>query len=146
MKEFKFNIEGKSYNVSVNETGENTSEVVVNGKAFNVEIEKQETTKSVVKRVVNATTQKATSKVAPTAVSPSRPAGGSKSVKSPLPGSIAKVLVSVGQLVKRGDTLLTIESMKMENSIMASKDGTVTAVYVQAGQNVLQGDALFDLE
>ena len=63
-------------------------------------------------------------------------------VKSPLPGSIIKVLVSVGQAVKKGDTLLTLESMKMENTVAAECDGTVKQVAVQPGQNVMQDDLL----
>ncbi|SRR5574344_89845 len=146
MKEFKFKIEGKNFNVSVNESGENLAEVVVNGKTFNVEIEKQETTKPVARKIAAAPAPKAAQKAASPVAAAPKAAGGSQSVKSPLPGSIFKVLVSAGQAVKRGDTIITIESMKMENSILASKDGTITAVYVQPGQNVLQGDALFDLE
>ncbi|MBO5847360.1 MAG: biotin/lipoyl-binding protein [Bacteroidales bacterium] len=69
------------------------------------------------------------------------PAGGKK-VTSPLPGSVIKVLVSEGQAVKKGDTLLTLESMKMENAIMAECDATVTKVVVSAGQTVMQEDLL----
>ena len=69
------------------------------------------------------------------------PAGGYK-VTSPLPGSVIKVLVSEGQNVKKGDTLLTLESMKMENAIMADRDGVVSKIAVTAGQNVMQEDLL----
>ncbi|MBQ2448312.1 MAG: biotin/lipoyl-binding protein [Bacteroidales bacterium] len=69
------------------------------------------------------------------------PAGGKK-VTSPLPGSVIKVLVGEGQAVKKGDTLLTLESMKMENAIMAECDATVTKVVVSAGQTVMQEDLL----
>ena len=69
------------------------------------------------------------------------PAGGKKIV-SPLPGSIIKVVVSEGQAVKKGDLLLTLESMKMENSVLAECDGTVTKIAVTAGQNVMQDDLL----
>jgi propionyl-CoA carboxylase alpha chain len=55
------------------------------------------------------------------------------------------VLVSEGQAVKRGDTLLTLESMKMENAIMAEQDGTVKQIAVSAGQNVMQDDLLIVL-
>ena len=72
------------------------------------------------------------------------PAGGYK-VTSPLPGSIIKVLVSEGQDVKKGDTLLTLESMKMENAVMADRDGKVTKIAVTAGQNVMQEDLLIVL-
>ncbi|MBQ7945622.1 MAG: biotin/lipoyl-binding protein [Bacteroidales bacterium] len=72
------------------------------------------------------------------------PAGGKK-VTSPLPGSVIKVLVSEGQAVKKGDTLLTLESMKMENAIMAECDGTVSKIVVSAGQTVMQEDLLLIL-
>ena len=67
-------------------------------------------------------------------------------VKSPLPGSIVKVLVKAGQAVKKGDVLLTMESMKMENNVTAEADGTVKAIYVEPGKNVMQDDKLLDLE
>ena len=67
-------------------------------------------------------------------------------VKSPLPGSIVKVLVKAGQAVKKGDVLLTMESMKMENNVAAEADGTVKAVYVEPGKTVMQDDKLLDLE
>ena len=66
-------------------------------------------------------------------------------MKSPLPGSVIKVLVSEGQAVKKGDTLLTLESMKMENAIMAEQDGTVKQIAVTPGQNVMQDDLLIVL-
>ena len=69
------------------------------------------------------------------------PADGYK-VTSPLPGSIIKVMVSEGQDVKKGDTLLTLESMKMENAVMADRDGKVAKIAVTAGQTVMQDDLL----
>ena len=53
--------------------------------------------------------------------------------------------VSVGQAVKKGDVLLTLESMKMENPILAEQDGTVAQVAVAAGQTVMQDDLLIVL-
>ena len=57
-----------------------------------------------------------------------------------------KVLVTVGQSVKRGDVLLTMESMKMENNILAEKDGVIKALFVEPGKNVLQDDKLVEME
>ena len=81
---------------------------------------------------------------APAAKPAAAPAAGVQ-VKSPLPGSVIKVNVSVGQAVKKGDTLLTLESMKMENPILAEQDGTVAQVAVAAGQTVMQDDLLIVL-
>jgi biotin carboxyl carrier protein len=147
MKKFKFTIQGESFEVSVNEESKNVAEVTVNGKPYSVEIERDE---SGVKRT--PITRRSVPKGNPTPAPTSNPnpvakkPGGSKSVKSPLPGSIFKVLVSAGQAVKRGDLLLIIESMKMENNILADRDGIVKSIYVQPGNSVLQGDALLDLE
>ncbi len=138
MKEFKFTIDGHTYTTSVNEIEDNVAEVVVNGTTFNVVIEKEEQKPAV---VAARRHQAAVETVAAPAA-----AGGLQTVKSPLPGSIMKVLVSVGQKVKKGDVLLTMESMKMENNIMAEADGVVKAIYVETGKNVMQDDKLVDLE
>ena len=138
MKEFKFTIDGHTYTTSVNEIEDNVAEVVVNGTTFNVVIEKEEQKPAV---VAARRHQAAVETVAAPAA-----AGGLQTVKSPLPGSIMKVLVSVGQKVKKGDVLLTMESMKMENNVMAEADGVVKAIYVETGKNVMQDDKLVDLE
>ena len=67
-------------------------------------------------------------------------------LKSKIINNSIKVLVSEGQSIKRGDVLLTMESMKMENNIPAPRDGKVTAIHVSAGNSVMQGDALIDIE
>ncbi len=140
MKDFKFTIDGNEYEVSIEETAENSVSVEVNGKKFAVDIEKKE--KPVFVAASRPTTPVATAPVASTP----KPQAGAGSITSPLPGSIVKILVSVGQNVKRGDTLLTMESMKMENNIMADRDGVVKAIHVQPAQSVMQGDPLLDLE
>ena len=144
MKKFKFKIDGKSYEVSVDEQQDNLAEVIVNGKSYSVEIEKEAVAqKSVVSKV--ATKKPATTATAKPVEQKQNISGGAKSIKSPLPGSITKIVVTTGQSVKKGELLLIMESMKMENNILADKDGIVGNIYVQAGQSVLQGDSLVDL-
>lgn len=63
-------------------------------------------------------------------------------VKSPMPGNILKINVTVGQKVNEGDTLLVLEAMKMENEIMAPAAGTVSGVAVQKGSAVATGAVL----
>lgn len=135
MKEFKFKINGTEYTTSVNEKEGNITEVTVNGKTYQVEIDKP------------ATAPKAAAKAAPAAASKAAaaaaaPAAGGIKVVSPLPGSIIKVLVNEGQAVKKGDVLLQLESMKMANDIAAECDGTVKQIAVTAGQSVMQDDLL----
>ena len=135
MKEFKFTIDGKQYNAAVNELEDNFAEVTINGKTYKVELEKEEAPAAAAVRRPAAAA--ATAAAAP---------AGLMTVKSPLPGSIVKVLVKAGQAVKKGDVLLTMESMKMENNVAAEADGTVKAIYVEPGKTVMQDDKLLDLE
>ena len=125
--------------VDVNDTIAN---VKVNDKSYTVEIEKE-------KEPQIAKVAKPTPKpVAAPAQKPAAPASAASAsaIKAPLPGNVVKILVSAGQAVKRGDTLLVMEAMKMENNIMAEKDGTVKAVYVEVGRTVALGDALVEIE
>ena len=125
MQEFKFKINGAEYKCAVEEIEGGLTEVTVNGKKYVVETEKP-------------------AAPAPAPKPAAAPAAGVQ-VKSPLPGSVIKVNVSVGQAVKKGDTLLTLESMKMENAIMAENDGVVKQIAVTPGQNVMQDDLLIVL-
>ncbi|MBQ7163519.1 MAG: biotin/lipoyl-binding protein [Bacteroidales bacterium] len=135
MKEFKFEIDGRAYQASVEELEDNMAQVVVNGKAFQVRMPQEEAPAA---RTVRPQAQSA-------APAP-KTAGGVFTVKSPLPGSIVKVVVAAGQAVKKGDLLLTMESMKMENNVVSEVDGTVKAVLVEAGKNVMQDDKLVEIE
>ncbi len=135
MKKFKFVIDGHKYEVSVNEIENNVAELEVNGTPFTVEIEKEE----------KVTTRPLAKPAAATSAPAAAPATGSvKFITSPLPGSIVRVLVEAGQSVKKGDVLLTMESMKMENNISAEADGVVKSILVTPGQNVMQDDKLIE--
>ena len=79
---------------------------------------------------------------APAAPVASAPAAGGETVKSPMPGTILSVNVSTGSSVKKGDVLMILEAMKMENEIMAPCDGTVSAVSVSKGASVESGTPL----
>ena len=70
---------------------------------------------------------------------------GAQTVSAPMPGTILKVNVSNGQAVKKGDVLMILEAMKMENEILAAGDGTVASVNVSAGQTVESGTVLCTL-
>ena len=135
MKKFKFVIDGHKYEVSVNEIENNVAELEVNGTPFTVEIEKEE----------KVTTRPVAKPAATTSAPAAAPVTGSvKFIASPLPGSIVRVLVEAGQSVKKGDVLLTMESMKMENNISAEADGVVESILVTPGQNVMQDDKLIE--
>ena len=133
MKNFKFTINGNVYEVGVEAAENGKSNVTVNGKSYVVEVEADVMQATTVRRPL-ATPSAAASKCT------------SGVMKSPLPGKVLKVVVAEGQVVKRGDTLMVIESMKMENNIAAQADGVVRKIMVAAEQNILQGDALLEFE
>ena len=83
---------------------------------------------------------------APTPAAPVAPASaGATTITAPMPGTILKVNVANGQAVKKGDVLMILEAMKMENEIMAPADGTVSSVNVNAGASVEAGATLCTL-
>lgn len=136
MKEFAFKINGAEYKCAVEEIEAGKTKVTVNGKVYEVETEAPKAAPVAAKPAAVAAPAPKPAAAAPAA---------GLQVKSPLPGSVIKVLVSEGQAVKKGDTLLTLESMKMENAIMAEADGTVKQIAVTPGQNVMQDDLLIVL-
>ncbi len=107
--------------------------VNVNGNVYEITLE-----------VVDAAEAKAAPAPAPVAAAPApvaAPAGGEK-INAPMPGTILAVNVSNGSVVKKGDVLMVLEAMKMENEIMAPCDGTVSAVSVSKGASVESGALL----
>ncbi len=109
--------------------------VNVNGNAYEVEIEE-----------MSANEVSSASAAAPAAAPKAAPAAaGSLTVKSPMPGTILSVNVNTGDAVKKGQILMILEAMKMENEILASQDGTVASVNVTKGATVDSGDVLCTL-
>ena len=138
MKEFKFVIDGHKFTTTVNELEGGLAEVTVNGTAFKVQIEKDQPAAAAPRQSAQQVVSAAQAGAQPAA-------GGVQVVKAPLPGSIVKVNVNVGDAVKVGDELLTMESMKMENSVKSEFAGTVKAVFVEPGKNVMQEDRLIEI-
>ena len=143
MKEYKYTIDGNNYEVAINEVGETTAKVTVNGTEYTVEWEKPVEEKPVVK--VQPVAAKPAAPAAPAAAPAAAPVSGN-AIKTPLPGVIIDVMVNVGDTVKKGDTVVVLEAMKMENNINADRDGKVVAVHVAKGDTVADGAALIVLE
>ena len=143
MKEYKYTIEGNKYEVAVNEVNDTTAKVTVNGTEYTVEWEKPVEEKPVVK--VQPVTAKPVATAAPAATPAAAPVSGN-AIKTPLPGVIIDVKVKVGDTVKKGDTVVVLEAMKMENNINADRDGKVVAIQVAKGDTVADGAALVVLE
>ena len=83
---------------------------------------------------------------AKTAAKPKAAEGNPNHIGAPMPGAIASVAVTVGQKVKAGDMLLTIEAMKMETGLHADREAVIKALYVQAGSQIDAKDLLIELE
>ena len=143
MKEYKYTIDGNKYDVAINEVGETTAKVTVNGTEYTVEWEKPVEEKPVVKIQPVAAKPAATTAAAP---APAATPVSGNAIKTPLPGVIIDVKVNVGDIVKKGDTVVVLEAMKMENNINADRDGKVVAIQVAKGDTVADGAALIVLE
>lgn len=142
MKEYRYKINGNLYKVTVGDIEDNNVRVEVNGTPYTVELEKQNKPK--IKPVVR--TASTTPAAAPAAVTRPASVGSKSGIKSPLPGVILEIKVKEGDTVKRGQTLLVLEAMKMENDIKADRDGKVTAIKVSKGESILEGTDLIIIE
>ncbi|QJW45291.1 biotin/lipoyl-binding protein [bacterium BFN5] len=119
--------------------------IKVNGAAFEVEVEE-------VKAAVAAPAAKPAAAAAPApAAKPAAPAAaaapavvgaGDTPVNAPMPGKIVKVVATAGQKIKKGDIVLILEAMKMQNEISAPADGTLKSINVVAGQSVKPGEVM----
>ena len=142
MKVFKYKINGSPYRVVVQNSDQESVELEVNGTPFLVEIEqKKKKPISSIQRQTSPSSAQTIETTRPT-VTRTTVAAGSIVVNSPLPGVVLDIKVKVGDAVKKGDTIIVLEAMKMENNIQASSDGTVSKVSVEKGASVLEGAEL----
>ena len=122
--------------------------ITVNGVSYDVQVE--EVGSSAAPRAAAPAAQAPVAPAPAAAPAPApaaKPAGtqGSVKVQAPMPGTILSVKVSVGQQVKKGDTVAVLEAMKMENEIPAPQDGTVSSVDVSNGATVETGATIVTL-
>ena len=135
MTSYKFKINGKPYEVSVNGIADGVADVTVNGASYSVEIENAPAAAAAPNPQPGSAPAAAP---APSSAPAAAPAGGKKIV-SPLPGVVIDVCVSEGAPIKRGQKLAVLEAMKMENEILSEADGTVSKIFVKKGDSVLEG-------
>ena len=131
MRKFIVNVNGNSYEVEVEEVGAAPSPVAAPVAA---------PTPAPATAPVSAPAQAPAAAPAPKAATPS----GGTPVNAPMPGTIVDIKVNSGASVKKGDLLLIMEAMKMENEIFSPADGTVTVV-TSKGASVNSGDVLVTL-
>ena len=112
--------------------------ITVNGTAYEVTVEENGNAAAPVAAAPKAAAP------APKAAPAAAPAAGAGSVKvsAAVPGKVVKIVASVGQSVKAGDSVVIVESMKMEIPVVAPSDGTIASIDVAEGAAVENGDTL----
>jgi len=140
MKKYKFTINGNDYVVHIKDIEDNIAEVDVNGTHYEVvvhnEIKTTKTPRLVRKPIEKLPGEGQIKKKATT---------GKHEVTAPLPGTIIKLNVSVGDVVAEGQNLLVMEAMKMENQVQTSRGGEIISIKVNVGDTVLQDDVLLEI-
>lgn len=116
--------------------------ITVNGVAYDVAVEEMGEGAAASTPAPAAAPKPAAPKAAPAAAA----GAGAIKINSPMPGNILSVKASAGQAVKKGDVLMILEAMKMENEICAPQDGTIASVQVAAGDSVESGDVLVTMD
>ncbi|MEN6569927.1 MAG: biotin/lipoyl-containing protein [Rikenellaceae bacterium] len=143
MKEYKLKINGNAYSVTVSDIDDNLAEVEVNGIPFKVEFENSIKKNIIVPPKASSSVVSSFSTVQKPSVQVTPPSTSKvTNVTSPLPGIILEVAVKEGDTVKKGQKLIVLEAMKMENVIEANTDGKVISVKVSKGDSVLEGATL----
>ncbi|HEM6116313.1 acetyl-CoA carboxylase biotin carboxyl carrier protein subunit [Streptococcus pluranimalium] len=131
LRKFKISVDGKEYLVEMEEIGGTPAPAAAPSPS---------------PAVAPASAPVAEKPVEPTPVPPASSApAGADALAAPMPGTILKVLVNVGDSVSENQPLMILEAMKMENEIVASSAGTVSAIHVSAGQMVNPGDGLITI-
>jgi len=135
--------DGRTYNVSILAFEKGSKlRVAVGGRSFDVEVSPV--------RPVKMSSSSRTISPAPRVLRPRTPSPSTRAIKgaisSPMPGKVVALKVSPGDKVRKGDVLLIIEAMKMENEIRAPRDGVVKEVFVSEGSSVSTGQPLLTLD
>jgi glutaconyl-CoA/methylmalonyl-CoA decarboxylase subunit gamma len=136
MKNFRFTINGNDYAVDVIAMEDNIAQLEVNGTPYEVEIHKK------------IRTSKTPRVIPPPEKTPSKPTiekrerGEAHPITAPLPGNIIEIRVSPGDIIEKGQLLMLMDAMKMENKVLADRKGVIEHIPVKVGDAVLQGDVL----
>jgi len=143
MRKFIITVNGKSYEVEVEELSAQTGSAAVQPAPVISTAPVAQPAAQPAAQVAAAPKQEKAVEQKPSAQSiPS----GADLVRAPMPGTILDIKVNVGDEVKRGQVLLILEAMKMENEIMAPRDGKVVAIQVDKGASVNANDVLVALQ
>jgi biotin carboxyl carrier protein len=160
---YDLDVNGKRYEVEVQDLRTEPVTVIVNGKAFQVSVTEHLASSpprpaaQVGDDMEDVYVPTVASTYVETAITLERepagaaapavtPAGATAKVTAPMPGKILDIAVQVGSHVKQGDVLCNLEAMKMKSPIRSTTDGTIAHIQISEGQNVNFGDVLFTLQ
>jgi biotin carboxyl carrier protein len=155
MRRYRLNVGGRLFEIDVAELGADSFRVALDGRSYAVTIEHvaDEARPAVTPMVEGFVVQAPAAAPLPASPAPASPAPASPApaadrgaLTAPMPGTVLTVEVSVGQPVRRGDPLLTLEAMKMQNVIRAPADAVVAELLVAPGQAVGYGEPLLRFE
>ena len=139
MNSFKYTINGNVYKVVINRIEDTVADVEVNGTSYKVEMNRPAKTQIV---TINRPAQTPLKPVAQV----QKGIPKASALRSPLPGIILEINCKTGDTVRKGQKVLVLEAMKMENVINAEKDGVIKEIKVNKGDSVLEGAELLIIE
>jgi len=144
MKEFKFTINGNEYKTEIESNDGKMYEVLVNGTSYHVELEENKTKKFniIPPKAIVQSARISSTPIASTKPEAKNQSGKGTKIKAPLPGTIIKILVNIGDTVTAGQDILILEAMKMENSITSHTNGKVVSILKNRGDSTLEGETL----
>ncbi|MDD2502589.1 MAG: acetyl-CoA carboxylase biotin carboxyl carrier protein subunit [Clostridia bacterium] len=150
MRKFMINVNGRSYEVEVEEIGgtESTPQTTAAVQAVPSPVPQVAPTAPVVQptAVPAPVAQPAAAPTPESAPAQSTATAGSVSVNAPMPGNILDVRAKTGESIQKGQVIVILEAMKMENEIMAPQDGKISSINTSKGSTVNSGDLLFTME
>jgi len=145
--EYNISLNGKSYNVDARRTAGSTYSILINNRAYEADLQPGDVGElrfMIRGEVFHIHAIDERRKLLRAAAA--REAGGSGEVSTPMPGKVARILTSLGNEVKRGDGVITVEAMKMENEMASPVDGVVKEIHVSEGDTVEGGALLVTIE
>ncbi len=150
MRRYQLTINGKTYTVDIAEVSSDRFAVQLDGREFEVQLSESGDIGEITPRatpvpVALPATPAAPAAPPPPATLPPAAAAGDNLIRAPMPGTILQIVAQPGTKVKRGQPIIVLEAMKMNNSIGAPRDGVVAAILVKTGQSVGYGEPLAQL-
>ena len=145
----RITVDGKPYDVDFESvTGDSVYSMLVNNHSYETHVYQDEERIQVLMRgtLYNVTVEDEREKRLRDAAGLSQDAAGGFVLKAPMPGLVVKVPVEAGQTIEKGDVLVILESMKMQNELKSPTDGTVTSVTVNEGDSVEQRQVMIEIE